>query len=92
MIRKGDIVCLVDGEHTDLLFRADDHCLRYDGDQEAFGLCIIVEPIDPVAFMLAFGVKDVEPSDIQLVVRLNEVVKVAVKAGCVGLDIESLVG
>ena len=73
---KDDVVYLVKGDHTDVPFKVIEHCISFDDEKKELGLYIIIEPLDPAAFISRFDcldIKDVELNDIQLVVKQNEI-------------------
>lgn len=73
---KGDVVCLVNGDHTDFPFKVIEHCIKFDDEKKEFGLCVVIEPLDPVAFIERFNchdIKDIDLNDIQIIVKPDEV-------------------
>lgn len=73
---KDDVVFLVNGDHADFPFKVIEHCIKFDDETKEFGLCVVIEPLDPVAFIGRFNcldIKDIDLNDIQIIVKPDEI-------------------
>lgn len=73
---KGDIVYLVDGDHTDLFFKVIENCIKFDDEKQELGLFIVIKPLDLAKFIERFNcsdLKDIDLNDIQIIVKPDEV-------------------
>ena len=75
---ENDFVQMVEGDNTDLVFKVVGHCIKFDEIKQKAGVFIIIEPINADKFIERFNcpdLKDIEPSDIELLVEPNEIKK-----------------
>ena len=75
---ENDFVQMVEGNNTDLVFKVVGQCIKFDEVEQKAGVFIIIEPINADKFIERFNcpdLKDIEPSDIELLVEPNEIKK-----------------